>query len=63
MKTVLRQDNDCHWYKIPADMASEFDSMLAHYENQEMFTDAYYDAEAEFCNKFSEYMTGSHPDL
>ena len=29
MKYMLIQDNDCHWYVIPADKFAEFDKWLA----------------------------------
>lgn len=58
MATVIKRDNDGHKFKIPAKLEAEFDRLFNHYIEQDQGTDAYWDAEADFNNKFEEYMVG-----
>jgi hypothetical protein len=58
MKTVIKLDNDGHKFKIPVEMAVEFDQMFDHYIEQKRGTAAYWDAEADFNNKFEKYLVG-----
>lgn len=58
MATVIKRDNDGHKFKIPTELEAEFDLLFNHYIEQEQGTEEYWDAEAEFNNKFQEYMIG-----
>ena len=58
MATVIKCDNDGHKFKIPANLAAEFDLLFNHYIEQKQGTQAYWDAEADFNNKFEKYMVG-----
>ena len=58
MATVIKRDNDGHRFKIPVEMASEFDLLFNRYTEQDEGSDEYYDAEAMFDDKFAEYMVG-----
>ena len=58
MATVIKRDNDGHRYKIPAEMAAEFDLLFNHYIEQEEYSDEYFDAESAFINAFGNYMIG-----
>lgn len=53
-----RKDDDGHKFHIPEDLLAEFDALLANYRNAKRFSEEYYDLEAEFCNKFEQYMVG-----
>ena len=53
-----RSDNDGHKFMIPQDLLEDFDSLFDQYNKAKRFTDEYYDLEAEFCNKFGQYMVG-----
>lgn len=53
-----RSDNDGHKFMIPQDLLEDFDSLLDRYSQAKRFTEEYYDLEAEFCNKFEQYMVG-----
>ena len=57
-KHYIRKDNDGHKFKIPSDLVEEFDRLFESYCKAKRFSDEYYDLEAEFCNKFSDYMFG-----
>jgi len=57
-KRYNRQDNDGHKFRIPADLLKDFDRIFESYCKAKRFTEEYYDLEAEFCNKFEEYMVG-----
>ena len=58
MATVIKRDNDGHKFKIPATLSAEFDLLFNHYIEQKRGTQSYWDAEADFNNKFEEYMVG-----
>ena len=58
MATVIKRDNDGHRFKIPVEMAAEFDRLFNHYTEQDEGSDEYYDTEEAFNNKFEEYMIG-----
>lgn len=58
MRKYNRKDNDGHKFSIPTDQLTEFDDLFNRYCDAKQFTDEYYELEAEFCNKFCQYMVG-----
>lgn len=52
-KVYAIEDNDGHWYVIPAGMVQEFTKLIEGGE----------DTEDEFIEKFSDYMTGGDLNL
>lgn len=60
MKNAMcnRKDNDGHKFNIPENLLGEFDALFESYNNAKRFTDEFYNLEAEFCNKFNQYMIG-----
>ena len=53
---VYRKDNDSHRYEIPDELVDEFDQLFETYCNALRGTDAYWDAEDEFNNRFTQFM-------
>lgn len=53
-----RKDNDGHKFNVPDELLDEFDAAFDRYSKAKRFSDEYYDAEADFCNRFEEYMMG-----
>ena len=49
-------DDDGHWYVIPFELVEEFDMLLS--GSQYDSCDGWEENEAEFIEKFSQYMTG-----
>ena len=52
--TVLRQDEDGHWYRIPKEKVEKFRTMMEEAYRTDDFN--------EFIKEFSEYMTGGDPN-
>lgn len=52
-KVIAIEDNDGHWYVIPADMVNVFHKLLEGGE----------DTESEFMEKFNDYTTGGDLNL
>lgn len=53
---VYRKDNDGHGYGVPTELLEEFDDLFGRYSRAKRFSDEMYDLEAEFCNKFDQFM-------
>lgn len=51
-----RKDNDGHRFLIPNELLSEFDDLFNRYCNTKFLSAEYYDLQAEFCNRFEQYM-------
>ena len=58
----LRQDDDGHWYAIPADLVKEFDHSLNEITSTIEDSDDWYVAVNTFSHIFSRYMTGGGYD-
>jgi len=56
--TYNRKDNDGHKFNVPEDLLGQFDAVFERYCNAKRMSDEYYEAEAEFCNRFEKYMVG-----
>lgn len=52
-KVIATQDNDGHWYVIPAGLIQDFHKLLEGGE----------DSENEFMDKFNDYLTGGDLNL
>jgi len=57
-KTVIKMDNDGHRFEVPVELEARFNELFEFYIQQEWLSEAYYDAEAAFCNEFEQYMIG-----
>lgn len=53
-----RKNSDGHKYNVPNELLGGFDALFDRYCKAKRFTDEYYDAEADFCNQFEQYMVG-----
>ena len=53
-----RKDNDGHKFNIPEGLLEEFDYLFDRYCNAKFLSPEYYELQAEFCNKFEQYMVG-----
>ena len=58
MSAYNRKDNDGHKFLIPEELIPEFDELFERYCSAPAFSELRYDLEAEFCNKFQEFMIG-----
>lgn len=61
IKVVLRQDDDCHWYMIPASEAADFDIASEKLEGKE-YMDCPDDFD-DFMVVWDNFRTGGAPDL
>lgn len=58
MSDYNRKDNDGHKFNVPQELLAEFDDLLDRYINAKFMSEEKFELEAEFCNKFQDYMVG-----
>lgn len=62
MKTVLRQDDSTHWYRIPKNVADAFDSLMTEIESADESSDEWYDLTNRFIDLFDKYRLCGGPN-
>lgn len=62
MKTVLRQDDSTHWYRVPKNVIDAFDSLMTEIESVEEGSDEWYDLTNRFMDLFDKYRLSGGPN-
>ena len=63
VKVKKLQDNDCHWYWIPAIMVSSFVFDLENLPELDVDKPETYNSYGKFELKYDKYRTGGHPEV
>lgn len=58
--TILKQDHDGHWYRIPTNREWRFNELMDLTEGMD-YMDAAFEYD-DFITEFSDYMTGGDPN-
>lgn len=55
---IVGKDDDGHHFLLPRDVVHSFDFQLRKIRDSELGSDDWYDAVADFCREFDQYMVG-----